>query len=34
MDCVENEAEPGDDVNKISNSLREKLQHYLGKPVC
>jgi two-component system chemotaxis sensor kinase CheA len=30
--CVENETEPGDDVNKASASLREKLQHYLGKP--
>ena len=30
MGCVENEAEPTDDVNKISNALREKLQHYLG----
>jgi two-component system chemotaxis sensor kinase CheA len=31
MGCVENESEPNDDVNKLSNSLREKLQHYLGK---
>jgi two-component system chemotaxis sensor kinase CheA len=30
--CVESETEPGDDVNKASASLREKLQHYLGKP--
>ena len=30
MGCVENDAEPGEDVNKVSQSLREKLQHYLG----
>jgi two-component system chemotaxis sensor kinase CheA len=29
--CVESESEPGDDVNKASASLREKLQHFLGK---
>ena len=29
MDCVENDAEPDDEVNKISQSLRERLQHYL-----
>ena len=32
--CVENEAEPGDNDNKTSNALREKLQHYLGKPAA
>ncbi len=31
MACVESESEPDDDVNKVSHSLREKLQHYLGK---
>ncbi len=30
--CVESETDPGEDVNKASASLREKLQHYLGKP--
>jgi two-component system, chemotaxis family, sensor kinase CheA len=30
--CVESETLPGEDVNKASTSLREKLQHYLGKP--
>lgn len=30
--CVESETEPGEDVNKASAALREKLQHYLGKP--
>ncbi|MFA6971263.1 MAG: chemotaxis protein CheA [Gallionella sp.] len=29
--CVESDSEPDDDVNKISLSLREKLQRYLGK---
>lgn len=29
--CVESESEPDDDINKVSLSLREKLQHYLGK---
>ena len=29
--CVENDAEPADDVSAVSKSLREKLQHYLGK---
>jgi two-component system chemotaxis sensor kinase CheA len=32
MACVEKETEPNDEVNKISASLRAKLQHYLGKP--
>jgi two-component system chemotaxis sensor kinase CheA len=32
MGCVENDAEPTEDVNRLSQSLREKLQHYLGKP--
>ena len=32
MACVESESEPNDDVNKVSHSLREKLQGYLGKP--
>src|ERR1017187_1137065 len=31
MACVENNSEPTDDANKVSQSLREKLQHYLGK---
>ena len=31
MACVESESEPTDDVNKISHSLREQLQHYLGQ---
>ncbi len=30
MGCVENESEPDNDVNKVSHSLHEKLQHYLG----
>jgi two-component system chemotaxis sensor kinase CheA len=30
--CVESESEPGDDVNKASTVLRNKLQNYLGKP--
>ena len=30
--CVESDAEPTDEVNKVSHSLREKLQRYLGKP--
>lgn len=34
MNCVENEAEPGDEDSKTSNTLRGKLQHYLGKPVA
>lgn len=29
--CVESDSEPDDDVNKVSLSLREKLQYYLGK---
>ena len=32
MRCVENEAEPTAEVGKVSASLREKLQHYLGQP--
>jgi len=32
LGCVESEAEPTDEVNKVSASLREKLQHYLGQP--
>jgi two-component system chemotaxis sensor kinase CheA len=32
MGCVESEAEPTAEVSKISASLREKLQHYLGQP--
>ena len=32
--CVESESEPGEDVNKASLSLREKLQHFLGKPAA
>ena len=32
MNCVANDAEPNDDVNKVSLSLREKLQQYLGQP--
>jgi len=34
MGCVENDTEPGAEDNKTSASLREKLQHYLGKPVA
>ncbi len=34
MGCVENEAEPADDDNQTSNSLREKLQRYLGRPAA
>ena len=32
MACVENETWPSDEVNKVSLSLREKLQGYLGQP--
>jgi len=32
MGCVESEVEPTSEVNTISASLREKLQHYLGQP--
>lgn len=32
--CVESETEPNDEVNKASNSLREKLQQFLGKPAA
>jgi two-component system chemotaxis sensor kinase CheA len=31
MACVENETVPSGEVNKVSDSLREKLQHYLGQ---
>jgi two-component system chemotaxis sensor kinase CheA len=31
MGCVESESEPDDDANKVSHTLREKLQRYLGK---
>ena len=34
MSCVENDTQPNDDVNKVSQSLRGQLQHYLGKPVA
>ncbi|MDO8207966.1 MAG: chemotaxis protein CheA [Gallionella sp.] len=34
LTCVENNSEPGDDVNLTSAALREKLQHYLGKPAA
>jgi two-component system chemotaxis sensor kinase CheA len=30
MGCVESGSGPSDDVDKVSQSLREKLQHYLG----
>ncbi|MDO8207708.1 MAG: chemotaxis protein CheA [Gallionella sp.] len=30
--CVESESEPDDDINKVSLSLRDKLQHYLRIP--
>lgn len=30
MGCVESESEPDEAANKISQALREKLQHYLG----
>jgi two-component system chemotaxis sensor kinase CheA len=33
LGCVENESEPSDEDNNISNFLKEKLQQYLGKPV-
>jgi two-component system chemotaxis sensor kinase CheA len=32
MGCVESESEPTVEDNKASDSLREKLQHYLGNP--
>ena len=34
MSCVENDTQPNDDVNKVSQSLRGQLQHYLGKPAA
>ncbi|ADL55979.1 chemotaxis protein CheA [Gallionella capsiferriformans] len=32
LNCIENECQPGEDVNLTSAALREKLQHYLSKP--
>jgi two-component system chemotaxis sensor kinase CheA len=33
LGCVENETEPSGEENNSSNTLKEKLQQYLGKPV-